>query len=149
MSIDVLLQQIVNGLVLGSVYALVALGYTMVYGILQWINFAHGEIVMIGGLTALFASKGLLSLGVPPDRAEIIAFDGNFHGRTTTIVSFSTDEQYRDGFGPFTPGFKVVPYGDADAAARAGSGSFSTRAGWKSTYCSRTMESRPVKRFLR
>ena len=57
--------------------------------------------------------------GVPADRAEIIAFDGNFHGRTTTIVSFSTDEQYRDGFGPFTPGFKVVPYGDAEAAARA------------------------------
>ena len=65
MSIDVLLQQIVNGLVVGSVYALVALGYTMVYGILQLINFAHGEIVMIGGLTALFASKGLLALGVP------------------------------------------------------------------------------------
>jgi ornithine--oxo-acid transaminase len=57
--------------------------------------------------------------GVPADRAEIIAFDGNFHGRTTTIVSFSTEEQYRDGFGPFTPGFKVVPYGDAEAAARA------------------------------
>jgi ornithine--oxo-acid transaminase len=57
--------------------------------------------------------------GVPADRAEIIAFDGNFHGRTTTIVSFSTEEQYRDGFGPFTPGFRVVPYGDAEAAARA------------------------------
>jgi ornithine--oxo-acid transaminase len=57
--------------------------------------------------------------GVAADRAEIIAFDGNFHGRTTTIVSFSTDEQYRDGFGPFTPGFKIVPYGEADAVARA------------------------------
>jgi ornithine--oxo-acid transaminase len=57
--------------------------------------------------------------GVPDDRGEIIAFSGNFHGRTTTIVSFSTDEQYRDGFGPFTPGFKVVPYGDADAVERA------------------------------
>jgi ornithine--oxo-acid transaminase len=57
--------------------------------------------------------------GVPADRAEIIAFGGNFHGRTTTIVSFSTEEQYRDGFGPFTPGFKVVSYGDADAVARA------------------------------
>ena len=58
---DVLLQQIVNGLVVGSVYALVALGYTMVYGILQLINFAHGEIVMIGGLTAytaVIAMKG-------------------------------------------------------------------------------------------
>jgi ornithine--oxo-acid transaminase len=71
--------------------------------------------------TAIKAARkwGYTVKGVPPDRAEIIAFDGNFHGRTTTIVSFSTDEQYRDGFGPFTPGFKVVPYGDADAAARA------------------------------
>ena len=65
MSMDVLLQQIVNGLVVGSVYALVALGYTMVYGILQLINFAHGEIVMIGGLTALVVAKWLLAAGVP------------------------------------------------------------------------------------
>jgi ornithine--oxo-acid transaminase len=57
--------------------------------------------------------------GIPEDKGEIIAFEGNFHGRTTTIVSFSTDAQYRDGFGPFTPGFKVLPYGDADAVARA------------------------------
>jgi branched-chain amino acid transport system permease protein len=73
MSIDVLLQQIANGLVVGSVYALVALGYTMVYGILQLINFAHGEIVMIGGLTALVTAKGCLSAGVPPVFALIIA----------------------------------------------------------------------------
>ena len=45
----------------------------------------------------------------------IIAFDGNFHGRTTTIISFSTDPDARDGFGPYTPGFRVVPYGDLDA----------------------------------
>ena len=51
---DIFLQQILNGLVLGSVYALVALGYTMVYGILGLINFAHGEVVMIGG----FLSRG-------------------------------------------------------------------------------------------
>lgn len=57
--------------------------------------------------------------GVEADAAEIIVMDGNFHGRTTTIVSFSTDEQARDGFGPFTPGFKVVPYGDADAVRAA------------------------------
>ena len=50
---ETLLQQIVNGLVVGSVYALVALGYTMVYGILGLINFAHGEVVMVGALTAL------------------------------------------------------------------------------------------------
>src|SRR2546423_10615297 len=53
--------------------------------------------------------------GVPRDQAVIIAFDGNFHGRTTTIVSFSTDSDARDDFGPYTPGFRVVPYGDLDA----------------------------------
>ncbi len=57
--------------------------------------------------------------GVRRDKAEIIVCANNFHGRTTTIVSFSTDEQYRDGFGPFTPGFVVIPYGDADALERA------------------------------
>src|SRR6266702_4474218 len=53
--------------------------------------------------------------GVPRDQAVIIAFDGNFHGRTTTIVSFSADPDARDDFGPYTPGFRVVPYGDLDA----------------------------------
>jgi branched-chain amino acid transport system permease protein len=49
---DVFLQQLINGLVLGSIYALVALGYTMVYGILGLINFAHGDVVMVGALVA-------------------------------------------------------------------------------------------------
>jgi ornithine--oxo-acid transaminase len=53
--------------------------------------------------------------GVPGGQAVIIAFGGNFHGRTTTIVSFSTDPDARDDFGPYTPGFRVVPYGDLDA----------------------------------
>jgi len=53
--------------------------------------------------------------GVPDGTAEIVVASGNFHGRTTTIVSFSTDEVARAGFGPFTPGFAVVPYGDLDA----------------------------------
>jgi ornithine--oxo-acid transaminase len=57
--------------------------------------------------------------GIPEGRAEIIACSNNFHGRTITIVSFSTDEQYRDGFGPFTPGFKIVPFGDAQAVIDA------------------------------
>lgn len=51
--------------------------------------------------------------GIPEGKAEIVVCANNFHGRTVTIVSFSTDEQYRDGFGPFTPGFKVIPFGDA------------------------------------
>jgi ornithine--oxo-acid transaminase len=57
--------------------------------------------------------------GVPEGKAEILAFTNNFHGRTITIVSFSTEELYRDGFGPFTPGFRVLPYGDAEAVAQA------------------------------
>jgi len=57
--------------------------------------------------------------GVPADKAEIIVCAGNFSGRTTTIVSFSTEEQYKEGFGPFTPGFREVPYGDAEALERA------------------------------
>ena len=57
--------------------------------------------------------------GVPADRATIVVAAGNFHGRTTTIVSFSTDDDARRGFGPYTPGFRVVPYGDAAAVAAA------------------------------
>ncbi len=58
---------------------------------------------------------GYVRKGVTPDSAEIIAMDGNFHGRTTTIVSMSTDPDARADFGPFTPGLRVVPFGDLDA----------------------------------
>ncbi|MGM4916794.1 ornithine--oxo-acid transaminase [Tardiphaga sp. 813_E8_N1_3] len=57
--------------------------------------------------------------GVPTDRAEIIVAEGNFHGRTISIVGFSSQAQYRDGFGPFPPGFTCVPFGDASALAAA------------------------------
>jgi ornithine--oxo-acid transaminase len=57
--------------------------------------------------------------GVPDGRAEILVFENNFHGRTTTIVGFSSEADYRAGFGPFAPGFRVLPYGDAAAVARA------------------------------
>jgi ornithine--oxo-acid transaminase len=57
--------------------------------------------------------------GVEEDRAEILVFDNNFHGRTTTIVGFSSEQQYRDGFGPFTPGFRLLPFGDIAAASEA------------------------------
>lgn len=57
--------------------------------------------------------------GVPENQAEIIVAEGAFHGRTTTIISFSTDPSARTGFGPYTPGFTAVPYGDAQAAADA------------------------------
>lgn len=57
--------------------------------------------------------------GVPPDQAEIIACAGNFHGRTIAIVGMSSEAQYRAGFGPFPPGLKIIPYGDADALEAA------------------------------
>jgi len=57
--------------------------------------------------------------GVPQDQAEVIVCENNFHGRTITIVGFSTDESSRSGFGPFTPGFKIIPFGDASALEEA------------------------------
>jgi len=62
--VDIFLQQLVNGIVLGSIYALVALGYTMVYGILGLINFAHGEVVMIGAMVALTVIQLLIGSGI-------------------------------------------------------------------------------------
>ena len=71
--------------------------------------------------TAIKAARrwGYRVKGVAKDRAEIIVADGNFHGRTTTIISFSSEADYRDGFGPFTPGFRSVPFGDLGAIERA------------------------------
>ena len=67
--------------------------------------------------TAVKAARrwGYESKGIPADQAEIIVCTGNFHGRTTTIISFSDEKEYQKNFGPLTPGFKVVEYGDADA----------------------------------
>src|SRR5258708_22654507 len=63
---DPFLQQLVNGVTAGSVYAVVALGYTMVYGIIQLINFAHGEVVMIGAMVAFTMINLLVPAGLPP-----------------------------------------------------------------------------------
>jgi branched-chain amino acid transport system permease protein len=67
-ALDIFLQQVINGLTLGSVYAIVALGYTMVYGIIQLINFAHGEVVMIGAMVAYTVIVVLTraNVGLPP-----------------------------------------------------------------------------------
>ncbi len=62
---------------------------------------------------------GYRERGVPEGQAEIIVCANNFHGRTITIVGFSTEEQYRDGYSPFTPGFKIIPFGDARALEQA------------------------------
>jgi len=64
--VDIFIQQIINGLTLGAVYAVVALGYTMVYGIIQLINFAHGEVVMIGAMVAFSVIGALAPSGLPP-----------------------------------------------------------------------------------
>lgn len=71
--------------------------------------------------TAIKAARkwGYQKKGVAAGQAEIIVLQNNFHGRTTTIVGFSTEEQYKEGFGPFTPGFVTVPFGDADAVKKA------------------------------
>ena len=71
--------------------------------------------------TAIKAARrwGYRVKGVPRDRAEIIVMDGNFHGRTTMIISFSSESDYREGFGPLTPGFRRVPFGDLSALQQA------------------------------
>ena len=72
---EIFLQQIVNGLTLGSVYAVVALGYTMVYGIIQLINFAHGEVVMIGAMVAFSTMTALVAAdtGLPAVLIVVVA----------------------------------------------------------------------------
>ena len=71
--------------------------------------------------TAIKAARkwGYTRKGIRKDKAEIIVCADNFHGRTTTIVGFSTEAQYKEGFGPFTPGFRVIPFGDATALEKA------------------------------
>lgn len=71
--------------------------------------------------TAIKAARkwGYKVKGIEEDKAEIIVCDGNFHGRTITIITFSPEEQYKDGFGPLTPGFEMIPFGDADALEKA------------------------------
>ncbi len=71
--------------------------------------------------TAVKAARkwGYKAKGITEGKAEIIVCANNFHGRTVTIISFSSDEQYRNGFGPFTPGFRIIPYGDASALREA------------------------------
>jgi len=71
--------------------------------------------------TAIKAARkwGHTVKGIPADQGEILVFAGNFHGRTTTIVGFSSEQEYRFGFGPFTPGFRILPYGDIESVKAA------------------------------
>jgi ornithine--oxo-acid transaminase len=97
----------------------------LLYKKLQEISNKEMFIMMNSGAeaieTAIKAARkwGYKKKGIPENKAEIIVCENNFHGRTTTIVSFSTDEQYKDGFGPFTPGFKIIPFGDISALKNA------------------------------
>src|SRR5947208_2392040 len=75
---------------------------------------------MHSAMRAMFArSDGDRVKGMPPDRAQTTGANGTVHGRTRTVTSFSTEPDYRDGFGPFTPGFRSVPFGDLAAVERA------------------------------
>ncbi len=71
--------------------------------------------------TALKAARrwGYMVKGIPENKAEIIVAENNFHGRSISVISFSTDADYRKGFGPLTPGFKVIPFNDAKALEEA------------------------------
>jgi len=86
---------------------------------------SHKVLIMNSGAEAVetvikaVRKWGYKVKGVPQDQAEIIVCENNFHGRTITIVGFSTNENYRDGFGPFAPGFRIIPYGDANAFEEA------------------------------
>ena len=72
---DIFIQQLANGLIIGSIYALIALGYTMVYGILGLINFAHGDVVMVGAMSTVTILTTLigLNLGIPPYLLLVVA----------------------------------------------------------------------------
>jgi len=71
--------------------------------------------------TAIKAARrwGYFKKGVPKDEAKIIALENNFHGRSTTVISFSTREKYTEGYGPFTPGFEIIPFGDIEGLEEA------------------------------
>ncbi|MCL0081870.1 ornithine--oxo-acid transaminase [Dehalococcoidia bacterium] len=86
---------------------------------------SHKVLIMNSGAEAVetvikaVRKWGYKVKGVPQDQAEIIVCENNFHGRTITIVGFSTNENFRNGFGPFAPGFRIIPYGNANAFEEA------------------------------
>src|SRR3989442_2142682 len=86
---DVFIQQLINGLTLGAVYAVVALGYTMVYGIIQLINFAHGEVVMIGAMVAFTVINVLAPGGLPPLAVVLVGTASAIPVRT--LVAYSME----------------------------------------------------------
>ena len=129
---DVLLQQIINGLVLGSMYALVALGYTMVYGIIGLINFAHGDVLMVGALTSWTiigwmsnASPGLPGWMVLLHLTEIYVWAGFYLWRDAfsdlgTAFYFSAVTYTTTGYGDLVlPDVAVMPLASVATAVKA------------------------------
>ena len=107
---DILLQQIINGLVLGSMYALIALGYTMVYGIIQLINFAHGEVLMVGALTS-WSCIGLMQDATRPVPMHLR------NAPTQLMKALDYGKGYRyahDEEGGFAAGENYLPEGMAE-----------------------------------
>jgi ornithine--oxo-acid transaminase len=80
---------------------------------------ANTGLEAVEGALKAVRKWGVKVKGIPQDRVEVIACRGNFHGRSIAIIAMSTEPQYRDGFGPFPPGFRTIPYGDAQALERA------------------------------
>ena len=77
------------------------------------------DLLMVETAIKMARKWGYTQKGVADDQADILVCTDNFHGRTTTIVGFSSEEDYKTGFGPFTPGFKLLPYGDLEAVKQA------------------------------
>src|SRR2546428_3736653 len=101
---DTFLQQLVNGLTAGSVYAVVALGYTMVYGIIQLINFAHGEVVMIGAMVAFTVINALAPAGLPP--LAVVLIGGACAIPVCILVGYSME---RLAYRPLRPAPRLAP----------------------------------------
>src|SRR3981081_2526147 len=101
---DIFIQQLVNGLTLGAVYAVVALGYTMVYGIIQLINFAHGEVVMIGAMVAFSVISALAPSGLPPLLIVVIAT-----GCAVPVCMLTGYAMERLAYRPFCCGARPAP----------------------------------------
>src|SRR2546423_11829510 len=100
---DIFIQQVINGLTLGAVYAMVALGYTMVYGIIQLINFAHGEVVMIGAMVAFSVIGALAPSGLPPLAIVLVAA-----GCAIPVCMLVGYAMERRGYRPFAGGASLA-----------------------------------------
>ena len=103
---DTFLQQLVNGLVMGCMYAMVALGYTMVYGIISLINFAHGEVLMVGAMVAWTLITAMQDAGSTPAR---MAAAGDRHGGAVAVCAFPNFSIERIAYRPLRNAPRLAP----------------------------------------